>query len=213
MESYQEILNVDVDNIIEKGKLSAKRKKQQKQKKQKIAVFLLCMLIAVCFGFCIFYIGASVTKKARTTQAVEKAINGFQVDPKGSTELISHAVQLYDSLTEEQQALIPDAPVFVVIKTINNIKLAPKESTMLISLAIQLYDDLTEEQRATIPNAPVQIVEEAINSIGTISRGSKGVIQLSLQIYDDLSEEQKALVSNYDVLKSARRDYVREYRT
>lgn len=209
MESYQNILDINVDDIVKKGQLATEKRKQ---KKIQMLKRLLCLLIIICFGSCAFCVWFTKTRDRRVVQAVEEAINDLQLDPKGNTASILHTIQLYDSLTEAQTALIPDAPVLIMEEAINSIKSAPKGSTVAISLAMQFYDGLTEEQQALIPDAPVLIVEEAIKSIGTVSRGSKEVIKLSFELYNNLTKTQKSLVSNYEILKEARSIYVYSYK-
>ena len=68
----------------------------------------------------------------------------------------------------------------------------------------------TDEQKTQKENQEkISAVEAYINQIGTVNLESKTYINLARSAYDELSDELKAKVSNYDVLESAEKEYVR----
>ena len=150
-------------------------------------------------------------------------------------EVIFHAKDSYDALTESQKALVSDYPVLVnaisryqnllaaepVISLIDEIGDVTLDSGNKILAAITAYNDLTADQQELVTNyvvleaaaevydslLAVQEVIGLIQTIGQVSQASGPAISAARSAYDSLTPEEKGRVTNRSVLENAEAAY------
>ena len=144
---------------------------------------------------------------------------------------IDEARAIYDELTEDQKAILPDDILKTLeddehaynamnlIKNIGEVK-NTNESRALVTAAREYLDDLTADQLDLVDPAFIKILEDdeaalsvmdKINNIGKVeyTKDCKAKIDAARTSYDGLTDDQKAIVNanNYKVLTDAEKAY------
>lgn len=147
------------------------------------------------------------------------AIAPVENDPE-CAERVQEARDAYDGLSDDQEAIVPEAIVksltdaeaaIDAIDKINAIgDLVFDESEERINEARETYDGLTPDQKALVPAETLKELEdketayqamEKINAIGDVdlTDASKGLIDEAREAYDALTPDQKAFVNADDL--------------
>ena len=166
-------------------------------------------------------------------KTVVEAINQLGTPTMANKAQVDLARQLFDALTEEQQALVTNLEMLVTaekaieelaskINAVNKvIQNLPDTITLndkdYVMNALELYNTLPESSKVLVSHVSllenadkqIKLLEEAqpvvdlINNIGEVTLTSEDAINNARQAFDKLSTEAQVNVSNYETLTKA----------
>ncbi len=157
-------------------------------------------------------------------QYVIDKINSIGEVTLDKESIISSARNAYDSLEEDEQALVTNYQTLVQAeKKFTNLEKSTQFDELINDVdmssitsmkeVVNAYNALTSDQIALITTSSkvsevkVTLTIKLIDSIGNVTSSSGSAITEAEEMYNSLSSTEKALVTNYDTLKNAKDAY------